>query len=138
MHDPNASVRLHVKKGKMAEKSRVLLRVQTAEQIRCDSGVEQMLHAHKLAVFLFESIIQCIHDQAMDRQFTDHYTETDWKVKWSRVCACECGGTIEHNQNFSEHVNGATNFVTYFTINYNFVLVQHDGYGPEHTLTGVA
>lgn len=50
MHDPNASVRLHVKKRQKGKKSGI---VTSAEQIRCDIGVEQMLHAHKLAVVFF-------------------------------------------------------------------------------------
>lgn len=57
----------------------------------------------------------------------DHGPIIYWPLHWNwlerKVVKSVCGSTIEHNQNFNEHVNGATNFVTYFTINYNFVLV---------------
>lgn len=115
MHDPNESVRVHVKKSKKQENNWVLLRVQSKYDV---TTVLDKCYMHKSWSFFIREL-STMHprpDQTMDRQFSDHYTETD----------------CEHNQNFSEHVNGASDFVTYFTINYNFVLVEHDGYGPEH------
>lgn len=92
--------------------------------MRCDSGVEQMLHEHPHTLTFFMS------EQNTMRLRPRHRPIIHWPLHWnwlerkvaSGVCMCE-EAQFERNQNFTEQANGATNFVTYFTINYNFVLV---------------
>lgn len=68
-----ASVRLHVKKAKKEKRPGI---VTSAKQIRCDNGVEQMLHAHKLAVVFFIREHNTMHL----RPWTDNSLTTSLKL----------------------------------------------------------